>query len=351
MFYSLFNFSLEVIMDMQFDQDDHLSGFPDEILHRILSKMPFAEAVQSSILSHRWMHLWTGIPNVELKQKETEHLLEFLNRGRLILECHSAAPIEKLHFGIRNHYELLQHPDFSEESRDFVESAISNQVKEITLDFAMKAPGYSDRKGRCSCAEASSHYIMHGIHMLLHFNLDRLNGCPLHILKLKDCKIDISNYQNFASLETLWLTRVYPSKGTVQEMVEGLTSACTGLKTFILEFYLLPSKKCATLRVEQLKITCPKLENLTFKCCHCFESISVNAPKLKYFEFRGELHERSAFHLVNSPALVSATFIISRSGVYFPAYSGVMAAKSIGQFGHVKFMTIAFYDTKVVCCL
>jgi hypothetical protein len=62
-------------MDMQFNQDDRLSGFPDKILNRILSKMPFTEAVQSIIFSHQWMHLWNGIPIVELKQQETEYLL------------------------------------------------------------------------------------------------------------------------------------------------------------------------------------------------------------------------------------------------------------------------------------
>lgn len=332
---------------MRFGHDDRISLFPDEILQRILSKLPFAEAFQSSILSHRWMYLWTGISHVELKQEETEHLLEFLNRGRLILECCGAATIGKLHFGIRNHYQLLQHQDFSTETRDFVGLALGSQLKEITLDFAMKAPGYSVNKSRCLCALASNYYIKSGINVFLHFNLNRLNGCQLRVLRLKDCKIDISDYENFASLETLWLTRVYPTKGTVQQMVHDLTSDCTGLKVFGLEFYLFPTKKCATLPVEYLKITCPELERLTIKCCHCFDSIEVDAPKLKHFEFKGELHERCTFRLANCPGLVSTSFIVSRSGTHFPVYSGVMAANFITQFAHVKSLTIAFYDTKV----
>lgn len=336
---------------MQFGPDDWLSRFQDhEILQQILSKLPFAEAVQSSILSHRWMSLWTGISNVELKQKESEPLLEFLNRGCLILERRGVTPIEKLDFGVRNMYELLQHPDYSITTCEFIGTALGSQLKEITMDFATNSPGYSDNKVRCNCPEASRYYIMSGIHLSLHFKLSRLNGCPLHILKLKNCKIDISEFQNFASIETLWLTRVYPTKGTVQQMVQGLTSACTGLKVFGLEFYLLPDKRCATLPVEYLKITCPKLERLTFKCCHCFNSIEVNAPKLKYFEFKGELHERCSFHLVNSPGLVSATFNLSRSGEHFSVFSGTIAAKFIKQIAHAKFMTVTFYDTKVISC-
>lgn len=41
---------------------DRISSLPDEILSHILSFLPTKYAVATSILSHRWIDIWTKIP-------------------------------------------------------------------------------------------------------------------------------------------------------------------------------------------------------------------------------------------------------------------------------------------------
>ncbi|MBA0624494.1 hypothetical protein Godav_009844 [Gossypium davidsonii] len=40
------------------DPNDHISRLPDNILHHIISFLPFESAVRTSFLSTHWKHLW-----------------------------------------------------------------------------------------------------------------------------------------------------------------------------------------------------------------------------------------------------------------------------------------------------
>ncbi|KAH0986500.1 hypothetical protein GBA52_013677 [Prunus armeniaca] len=46
--------------------EDRISGLPDEILCHILSFLPTVQAVRTTILSHRWNHVWASVPNIDL---------------------------------------------------------------------------------------------------------------------------------------------------------------------------------------------------------------------------------------------------------------------------------------------
>ncbi|XP_021744176.1 F-box/FBD/LRR-repeat protein At5g53840-like [Chenopodium quinoa] len=46
---------------------DRLSSLPDDILTEILSRLPINSAVTTSVLSHRWRHLWTAITRLQIE--------------------------------------------------------------------------------------------------------------------------------------------------------------------------------------------------------------------------------------------------------------------------------------------
>ncbi|XP_051145302.1 putative F-box/FBD/LRR-repeat protein At5g22670 isoform X2 [Andrographis paniculata] len=45
-------------------QDDRLSALPDDVLHRILSRLDFLDVVRTCVLSRRWRYLWASSPNL-----------------------------------------------------------------------------------------------------------------------------------------------------------------------------------------------------------------------------------------------------------------------------------------------
>ncbi|XP_050377719.1 F-box/LRR-repeat protein At3g59190-like [Argentina anserina] len=50
--------------------EDRLSGLPDAILCHILSLITTREAVQTSVLSHRWKNVWASVPILDLDEKK-----------------------------------------------------------------------------------------------------------------------------------------------------------------------------------------------------------------------------------------------------------------------------------------
>ncbi|KAK1372659.1 hypothetical protein POM88_028852 [Heracleum sosnowskyi] len=52
----------------QQDEKDRISKLSDELLVQILSNLDSREAVQTCVLSKRWVHLWTTLPCLNLKQ-------------------------------------------------------------------------------------------------------------------------------------------------------------------------------------------------------------------------------------------------------------------------------------------
>ncbi|CAL5016844.1 unnamed protein product [Urochloa decumbens] len=49
---------------------DRLSALPEGLLHAVLSFLPAPQAVQTSVLSRRWRHLWRTSPSVSIDMRE-----------------------------------------------------------------------------------------------------------------------------------------------------------------------------------------------------------------------------------------------------------------------------------------
>jgi len=63
---------------------DRISDLPDEIIHHILSFLPFSQIAPTSLLSKRWNPLWLTIHNADrISALPVELLCRILSRSRL----------------------------------------------------------------------------------------------------------------------------------------------------------------------------------------------------------------------------------------------------------------------------
>ncbi|CAN0842165.1 FBD-associated F-box protein At5g18780 [Linum grandiflorum] len=60
----------------QRDRPDRLSYLPDPVLHHILSFLDTKHAVQTSVLSRPWRHLWRHVPLITLRRDSSEKTSE-----------------------------------------------------------------------------------------------------------------------------------------------------------------------------------------------------------------------------------------------------------------------------------
>ncbi|XP_071740600.1 F-box protein At4g22280-like [Rutidosis leptorrhynchoides] len=85
------------IMKKQRKEIDMISELPDELLIRILSLLPDADATRSRILSNRWKHLWAFLPNLHFVMPPfIEQVNKFNDSVDQILALRIGFPIRKL---------------------------------------------------------------------------------------------------------------------------------------------------------------------------------------------------------------------------------------------------------------
>lgn len=116
-------------------EEDRISKLPDAILHHILSKIDFEQAVQTSILSRRWKNLWSSLPDLDF------------NFRRLVIQsglCLLSSNVNDRFMPRFRHFviQFLSHRDDSSSIRKFQLSsshmtATDSRFVEKCLDYAI----------------------------------------------------------------------------------------------------------------------------------------------------------------------------------------------------------------------
>ncbi|KAK1620295.1 hypothetical protein QYE76_025812 [Lolium multiflorum] len=76
------------------EEDDRLSLLPDCLLGKIVSLLPVKNAACTMILSHRWQHIWPGVPlDLDLDGRDRNLAGSILR----ILSSHNDGPIRRFH--------------------------------------------------------------------------------------------------------------------------------------------------------------------------------------------------------------------------------------------------------------
>ncbi|PUZ66153.1 hypothetical protein GQ55_3G283700 [Panicum hallii var. hallii] len=73
---------------------DVISSLPDELLHHILSFMTAREAVQTCVLSMRWLHIWQPLRRLNIEGREFTSMMGFMKFMDNLLLCRGYVPLD-----------------------------------------------------------------------------------------------------------------------------------------------------------------------------------------------------------------------------------------------------------------
>lgn len=233
------------------EEEDRISKLPDDIIHGILSFLDMKYAVQTSALSHKWKHIWTSMPYLNLDSQVFPKLPHF-------------AKFVKQALSHRNNHTNLSAVDlkFTGSATQFVVKSIVNyaylhNVNKMTIVW------FTRRSQEFPAFLFSSHTLKHLSVAVKEPYFSCVSGTCFYPESIWD----------FPALETLNLTRV--PFGFYNEKNINLFSKSVNLKDLTLD-------RCSMKGFGIVTIGCPQLSNLTItKICSYPEVFKVVAPQLE----------------------------------------------------------------------
>ncbi|KAJ7946041.1 F-box family protein [Quillaja saponaria] len=232
------------------EKEDRLSDLPDYILHYILSFLDTKFAVQTSVLSKRWEHLWSYLPILKLHYSGFNTIASF---NKFVSWCLShrdgSTPVHDLEFW---HYGRVP-PALL---KRFFRYAVSHDIQQLSMAVSLN---FTFPPSFLTCKSLTT------------LRIENWDG------------EEIPNSLDFPMLATLELRQIrFPSgeNGCLNPF-----SNCSKLKTLILD-------NCSYPKSSILCISAPQVANLTFhhNCImsDCY-NIKLSSPNLSSFVFIGFL--------------------------------------------------------------
>ncbi|KQK03805.1 putative F-box protein At3g29830 [Brachypodium distachyon] len=247
------------------EPQDRLSGLPDDVLHSIIGRVPFKQAVRTNALSRRWPRLW-------LHALAASGVLDFTDRGfvrsksrgqivAMVNRClrvrGGGAPIDVLRVS------LCPFGAFERDVVGWIAAAIRRGAREVDVNLTLDA-ALTVVNCRADQLELPGD-LFYGESSLARLSLGR---CSLRNVP--------AGGPALVGLTSLSLTRVDITDDAVRDTV-----ACCRL----LEFLSL--RNCHVLKF--VRIAGEKLRGLEVVGCLDVRQLQVAAPALESFAFHGDI--------------------------------------------------------------
>ncbi|CAL4914444.1 unnamed protein product [Urochloa decumbens] len=226
---------------------DRIGALPDEILHRVLSFLPAQQAVQTCVLSRRWLYLWkhaTGLRIVGADGKAPVPFGAAREFVDILLLLRGGSPLERFELRVAGAAVDVRR------MRIWVRYALQHEVQELRLNIDGRTPTSLWPEDPPLASRNLTCLELHGL-VFSHEFLD-FSRCPtLQHLKIEDCSfmfaerissqslkhlhIDGGRFNNSSrtrihvpNLASLWL-QVIDGRAPVLEKMPMLVSATVGI--------------------------------------------------------------------------------------------------------------------------
>jgi hypothetical protein len=131
---------------------------PEKIVSNILSRLPTAEAVKTSILSKRWRSRWTSISHLDFSLYNEVQIKKFEKYLNAVLIClNPTTSIDKCSFSLWTYSDALQ-------IKKWISAVVERNVKDLTLLTCKDNPiDFPWKLFDCESLEALTLY--YGLHL------------------------------------------------------------------------------------------------------------------------------------------------------------------------------------------
>ncbi|XP_057724223.1 F-box/FBD/LRR-repeat protein At3g14710-like [Arachis stenosperma] len=298
------------------DSKDIISTLHESILGQILSFLPTIEAIQTCVLSQRWIHVWKSITSLCFSDSlpcygkilKKEQFVNFVNKVLL----HHLANSSITNFSLC----LTRYRYDSKQVSEWISTVLDRRIQKLHIQYAGKV-------------QFSSHSF---------FKCDTLVQLDLKVR----CTLNVPIYACFPNLQNLNIS------GVRLESDSSIFSEDIVLNFPVLKVF--EARACEWLTMQGISIQAPLLEKFSLALCYssisnesCKSSIKIFAPCLKEFSYEGDLELDIILLDSSSVCDASVVIVVDEDKKDMMESLGFQAHKLLSQIHQVELLKLLFY--------